>query len=159
MAEWLIGCQTLRLWSHPRAFTSILNWLSHSVAESQCSNSFLREQWVVKWLTNLKTNLRNIFQFIGWQIVWISPSIANLKADLSKPRSYWIRCRAPDDRSGCKLAWCQRWVGVTIKNIILYAWKQTTVIINTFVISAVRRLLCACVSYEFSCMSDWSYCP
>ena len=95
--------------------------------------SYLREHWVVKWLKNLKTNLRNTFQFIGWQIIWMSPSIANLKADLSKPRSYWIRCRAPDDWSGCQLAWCQRWVGVAIKNIILYAWKQTTVMINTFV--------------------------
>ena len=61
----------------------------------------------------------------------MSPSIANLKADLSKPRSYWIRYRAPDDWwSGCQLAWCRRWVGVAIKNIILYAWKQTTVKIN-----------------------------
>ena len=93
----------------------------------------MRENWVVKWVVHLKTNLRNILQFIGWQIVWISPSIANLKADLSKPRSYWIRCRSPDDRSGCQLAWCQRWVGVAIKNVILYAWKQTTVMINTFV--------------------------
>lgn len=133
MAEWLIRCQKLRLHFHPCAFISIVNWLSHSVAESEYSDSFLREHWVVKWLINLKTNLRNTFQFIGWQIIWMSPSIANLKADLSKPRSYWIRCRAPDSRSGCQLAWCQRWVGVAIKNIILYAWKQTTVMINTFV--------------------------
>lgn len=133
MAEWLIRCQKLRLRSHPCAFISIVNWLSNSVAESQYSNSFLREHWVVKWLINLKTNLRNIFQFIRWKFVWMSPSITNLKADLSKPRSYWIRCRAPDDRSGCQLAWCQRGVGVAIKNIILYAWKQTTVMINTFV--------------------------
>ena len=61
----------------------------------------------------------------------MSPSIANLKADLSKPRSYWIRYRAPDDWwSGCQLAWCRRWVGVAIKNIILYAWKRTKVMIN-----------------------------